>query len=306
MQDGLPSPVVTTADGINPLSKRTRAGSVKIFVTDTGVGLTSAQLSKIFGEGVQFDASKLQSGKGSGLGLFISKNIVERHGGRLTVQSDGIGSGCTFTMELPLVLESVESDDKIAKTSSTGVQETASSREVLFVVSESATSDSVHATKATAEQRGRVLLVDDSIPTRKLLRRLLEAKGFVCDEADDGIDAIEKYQMAMGLKSSVVGDACLTNGLIDIETGIKSEISKGYDLIVLDYEMPRMTGPETARKLRELGCECVIVGATGNSLPGDLALFYECGADEVLSKPILIENLLLCWNKKSGKNVRNE
>jgi len=54
-----------------------RVGSVCIYVQDTGVGLTPEQLAHIGAEGVQFDANKLQSGQGSGLGLYISKGLVE-------------------------------------------------------------------------------------------------------------------------------------------------------------------------------------------------------------------------------------
>ena len=49
------------------------AGSVRIECVDQGPGMTADQLSKLFGQGVQFNANELQSGGGSGLGLWISK-----------------------------------------------------------------------------------------------------------------------------------------------------------------------------------------------------------------------------------------
>ena len=84
------------------LLEQPRAGSICISVTDSGVGLTAAQLAQICSEGVQFNANELQADKGSGLGLFITKGIVEQHGGTFTVTSAGIDQGTTFTVELPL------------------------------------------------------------------------------------------------------------------------------------------------------------------------------------------------------------
>lgn len=55
----------------------------------------------LFNKFVQINASKLQAGKGSGLGLWLSKAFVERHGGVIGVKSDGEGHGCTFFLELP-------------------------------------------------------------------------------------------------------------------------------------------------------------------------------------------------------------
>ncbi|KAJ1429888.1 hypothetical protein B484DRAFT_55930 [Ochromonadaceae sp. CCMP2298] len=55
-----------------------RAGAVRVSVTDTGVGLSPAQLLEIGAEGVQFNANQLQAGQGSGLGLFISKGIAQQ------------------------------------------------------------------------------------------------------------------------------------------------------------------------------------------------------------------------------------
>jgi osomolarity two-component system sensor histidine kinase SLN1 len=57
---------------------------------------------QVFNEIIQFDANKLQGGKGSGLGLYITRGIVELHKGQVAVKSKGIGYGCVFTVMLPL------------------------------------------------------------------------------------------------------------------------------------------------------------------------------------------------------------
>jgi signal transduction histidine kinase len=74
---------------------------VRIAVKDSGAGLSPQQLAEICAEGVQFNANELQAGQGSGLGLFISKGIVEQHGGKLVVESEGLGKGAQSLSSSP-------------------------------------------------------------------------------------------------------------------------------------------------------------------------------------------------------------
>eukprot|EP01038_Epipyxis_sp_PR26KG_P006124 gene6124-8442_t len=85
---------------------------LRISVTDSGHGISKENQRKLFGQYVQFNAAKLQQGKGSGLGLWISKNIMDLHHGRIAAYSDGEGKGSTFFLELPLYKMKEENDDK--------------------------------------------------------------------------------------------------------------------------------------------------------------------------------------------------
>ncbi|NIP27732.1 MAG: cell wall metabolism sensor histidine kinase WalK, partial [Phycisphaerae bacterium] len=73
-----------------------------ITVTDSGIGLTPVQLSHIFERFYRVDKSRSRAGGGSGIGLTISKHLVEAHGGRLTASSPGLNQGSTFTIVLPV------------------------------------------------------------------------------------------------------------------------------------------------------------------------------------------------------------
>ena len=71
-------------------------------MTDSGAGMAPEDIPKLFTTSAQFDAKQLKDGKSSGLGLVISKGIVDLHGGNISARSPGLGLGSTFTLELPL------------------------------------------------------------------------------------------------------------------------------------------------------------------------------------------------------------
>ncbi|MBK8903556.1 MAG: HAMP domain-containing protein [Anaerolineaceae bacterium] len=73
-----------------------------ITVTDTGIGLTAEQLPHIFERFYRVDKSRSRAGGGSGIGLTISKHLVEAHNGRLIATSPGLNQGSTFTIILPV------------------------------------------------------------------------------------------------------------------------------------------------------------------------------------------------------------
>jgi PAS domain S-box-containing protein len=74
-----------------------------VSVTDTGIGLKVENLERIFGPFEQVDSSYARSTHGTGLGLALSKSLVELHGGRMWVHSEGIGKGSTFAFAVPLI-----------------------------------------------------------------------------------------------------------------------------------------------------------------------------------------------------------
>ena len=73
-----------------------------ISVIDSGAGISTENQKKLFKEVIQFHPEKLQSGGGSGFGLYICKGIVDLHEGFLSVFSEGEGLGSTFTVQLPM------------------------------------------------------------------------------------------------------------------------------------------------------------------------------------------------------------
>jgi signal transduction histidine kinase len=76
---------------------------VAVKVTDKGIGIPSAQLKRIFKRFYRVPGKFMARVKGTGLGLFIVESVVTKHGGRVFVESEGLGQGSTFTVHLPIV-----------------------------------------------------------------------------------------------------------------------------------------------------------------------------------------------------------
>lgn len=74
--------------------------NVMITVSDTGIGIAKEDLSRIFGRFWRADASRAREAGGLGVGLAVTKQIVERHHGYISVESE-LGKGTTFTIHLP-------------------------------------------------------------------------------------------------------------------------------------------------------------------------------------------------------------
>ena len=77
--------------------------AMRVAVTDTGIGIQARDQERVFKEFEQVDSSYGRRQQGTGLGLALSKRLIEMHGGRIWVESEGIeGNGSTFTFLIPV------------------------------------------------------------------------------------------------------------------------------------------------------------------------------------------------------------
>jgi signal transduction histidine kinase len=83
------------------LSARLQADALVIAVRDNGIGIAAQDLEAIFSMFAQIPGARGKSDGGLGIGLALTRGLVELHGGRLDVHSDGPGQGSTFTLRLP-------------------------------------------------------------------------------------------------------------------------------------------------------------------------------------------------------------
>ena len=217
-------------------------GIVRIEIIDTGVGLSPENQSKLFKEIIQFDAKTLQGGGGSGLGLWLTKGLVALNGGTVGVFSEGTGKGTTFYVEFPV---------SEVKFSQLGEKNRVYSS---FELADT-TTNSTH--NLDLKQRGvdgwkdlRLLVVDDSMMSRKMVVRLLSPKFRDVVEVADGQEAVDQVIHAI-------------------------EINTPFDVVLMDSQMPRMSGLEAAKELRRLGFTGAIMGLTGNGGTEDVREFMD-------------------------------
>ncbi len=153
----------------------TKDDGLKVTVADSGIGLSKEEIARIFDAFAQGDhavARGVHRFGGLGLGLTISRGILEYHGGKLGVQSEGPGYGATFSVELP--------DAKAVGTPAAPAATTPSDAVLALVSHETASTPSQPATPRLR----KVLLVEDHEPTRVTLELLLRRRNFEVASSD--------------------------------------------------------------------------------------------------------------------------
>ena len=152
------------------------AERLHIAVSDTGIGMTDEQMSRLFQSFSQADSSTTRRYGGTGLGLAISRQFARQMGGDITVTSEP-GRGSTFTLELPRrVLPDPDEPAATLSSPSPSVQVTPR--------------DSATPTPPIIT-RGTVLAIDDDADARELIRRFLLREGFRVELAADGAQGLE-------------------------------------------------------------------------------------------------------------------
>jgi signal transduction histidine kinase len=94
--------IIHNATEDNRITKRVDKVCVQFSVRDTGIGVKKEDQERIFSPFEQANASGNRKFQGTGLGLSLTKRLVELHGGRIWVESDGINKGATFSFTLPI------------------------------------------------------------------------------------------------------------------------------------------------------------------------------------------------------------
>jgi signal transduction histidine kinase len=92
----------TPSGGVVRVSVKKLGSEIQVSIEDTGIGIAAEPLPHLFTRFYRVDKSRSRAGGGSGIGLTISKYLVEAHGGRIWVESEGVGKGSKFSFTLPL------------------------------------------------------------------------------------------------------------------------------------------------------------------------------------------------------------
>jgi len=220
-------------------------------VSDTGRGMTFEQVDKMFDDYTRFSLEASSTTEGTGLGMGITKRLVDLMNGWITVDSE-LGKGSTFTVRLPQGI--VEGADVLGRELAESISWFRYDR----------TEQKKKAPQIIREYMpyGKVLVVDDMEPNLYVARGLLSPYGLSIETVISGFEAVEK-----------------------IRNGSK------FDIILMDHFMPEMDGIETVKKIRALGYTQPIVALTANALSGQAEIFAKNGFDGFISKPVDIRQL---------------
>jgi len=226
-------------------------------VTDTGQGMSAEQLNKLFEEYTRFNTEANRTTVGTGLGMAITRYLVQMMNGTISVESEP-GKGSVFTVRIPQGI-----------VDGSGVLD----KELVENLKQFRLGKAEQMKKAPQIIReympyGKVLVVDDMETNLYVAKGLLAPYGLTVETARSGVDAIEK------IKDGAV-----------------------YDIIFMDHFMPEMDGIVTTKKIRKLGYTQSIVALTANALAGQAEMFMENGFDDFISKPIDIRQLNAALNK---------
>lgn len=215
-------------------------------VKDTGIGIAEQGLPFVFDTFVQVGRESDQ--QGSGLGLRITKQYAELMGGQVTVASE-LNKGSSFTLTLPVAkVEQSEIIDKLVL----------DAKQVRGL--------------AAGQPVYRVLIVEDQLENRLLLKKLMESVGFQVFEAVNGRQGVEQFTRWQP------------------------------HFIWMDRRMPIMDGIAATQKIRTLsnGDKVKIVAVTASVFTEQRQEFLNAGADDIVGKPYRDAEIFACMTKHLG------
>jgi PAS domain S-box-containing protein len=209
--------------------------TVEFRFVDTGIGMRPDEIARLFRPFAQADASTTRKYGGTGLGLIISKQLVELMGGKIGVHSlEGLGSTFWFTA----VFETAEPG--VAPSVAGGVAQ---------------------ASRSSA-RGARILVVEDNPVNREVAMAQLSRLGYQAAAVENGAEAVEALANA------------------------------GYDLVLMDCQMPVMDGFEATLHIREVHrSDIPIVAVTADAMPADRDRCLRAGMNDYLAKPVELQRL---------------
>jgi CheY-like chemotaxis protein/anti-sigma regulatory factor (Ser/Thr protein kinase) len=201
-----------------------------LIVRDTGIGISADLLPRVFDLFVQGKRTIDSGAVSLGIGLTLVRRLTELHGGTVEAASNGPGKGATFTVTLPLI-------DKPCAASIAA---------------------KLASTRRIGEVRRRILIVEDNVDNREMLRTALGLLGHTVFAAADGASGIAMAERAKP------------------------------DVALIDIGLPGMDGYEVARRMRQMPAfrDIHLIALTGYEQAEHRAQTRDAGFDAHLIKPV--------------------
>jgi len=255
-------------------------GLVKISVKDTGTGISPEQMKHIFDRFFQGENSYARNSKGTGIGLALTKEIIDLHRGTIDVHSQE-GKGTEFVIRLSMGHKHLKPDEILLHSDISPDDKKTEELKVLYGNIEDETEEDNDVTnnissgthqhindKVLSESKHQekqvILVVEDNADVRQYIRNPLEALQYRVVEAVDGDEGIRKAKEIIP------------------------------DLIVSDIMMPKIEGFELCRVLKKSidTSHIPIILLTAKASEESMIQGFETGADDYVTKPFNTQILL--------------
>jgi PAS domain S-box-containing protein len=248
-----------TEEGQVEVSAKKSGDRIRIRVSDTGIGIKEEHLENIFDSFAQAEGSISREYGGTGLGLTITKKLIELHGGDIQVQSQ-YGKGTEFIFTLPVAETQQKIDQPEEKSSII--------REIKRNVVQSEEYMEEEVGTSVIQEEGdleTILIVDDEPVNLQVLKNQLSLKNFRVIQAGNGLEGLKKLKE-------------------------HPEI----DLVLLDVMMPKMSGYEVCRNIRKEYSiyDLPVILLTAKNHTTDIVTGLKLGANDYLAKPFNKDELL--------------
>ena len=225
-----------------------------ISVRDTGRGIKSENIEKLFTKFERLDIEKNSTTEGTGLGLAITKSLVDMMGGNINVSST-FGKGSIFVVQIPQKISRMVNPNQTVQIDLTPIKQAIVQTGEPKVSSIPMMKEEIKVPKAFDSKK--LLIVDDNKLNIKVARRALQDFNFDIDECYDGQECLEK----------------IVNG-------------NEYDLILMDIMMPNMSGETALAKLKENpNFKIPVIALTADAIAGAREKYLSEGFIDYIAKP---------------------
>ncbi|TGO85106.1 hypothetical protein BPOR_0431g00080 [Botrytis porri] len=303
---------------------------ISITVTDSGRGLSESEKANLFNLFMQASPKTHVQYGGSGLGLFISRQLTEMQGGEIGVHSER-GKGSTFQFYLktrrttpPLDLQA--SEDSMKKDLQMALRDDALREACGFEISSLSHGDTVHnGTGGVMVKKNDAKIPIRPSPMRRISSRIspMGIKRRAKGNQDDGGDGVEVPLEVLVVEDNLLNQKVLVKSLrkegygVNVanhggealeflkettfwvgEGGEEGNSKKPLNLILMDLEMPIMDGITCVRQIRKWEIQGMIKGhvpiiaVTANARKDQILSTIEAGMDDVTTKPYRIHDML--------------
>lgn len=268
-------------------------------VRDSGLGLNAEEKNLLFQRFLQASPKTYKQYGGSGLGLFISRELTELQGGRIGVSSEK-GKGCSFAFYvkgrqcLPSTPATRHNNKRLdssdLQASDNAMSSTYQGSRPLSASSKKPTAETAPG-KKTSDSHGdtlklHVLIVEDNLINQKVMAKQVRTLGHIVHVANHGVEALEFLQQTAFWTSNLLTDGAEQKPIVPL------------DVVLMDQDLPVMDGVTCIRRIREMERDGTIarhipvIAVTANARSEQIGILLGSGMDEVVTKPFHIPTVI--------------